>query len=387
LIDFHPEPSLVPGTASPACRASVIIPARNEEDSLAATLDALAAQVDLTGAALPPDSFEVILLLNNCTDRSAQAARFWLQQHPGFCLQIAERILAPDVAHVGFARRCLMDTAWHRLHSIPGTAILSTDADTRVAPDWVAQNLAALALGADAVGGVIRLLPGHLESLSPATRLCYQRDRIYQAFLAELEDFLDPQPGDPAPRHLEHFGASLACTPEVYAHVGGLPPVKPLEDVAFVDQLRRADARLRHAPEVIVYTSSRLDGRAEIGLSHQLRVWQGIEEHRVPSAAWLVHRFRTIRSLRLLFQQLDPGLLAPFSPPWQHAIQDAGTRSSGIGDFLGKVDCNRLVQETFTGAVEGPIDQVNHDLANIITALRLAPYLDSDDIAPDALWA
>ena len=117
-----------------------------------------------------------------------------------------ERMLAPEDAHVGTARRWLMDTAWRRLEGVAGGVILSTDADTLVAPDWVARNLAALDAGADAVGGAIGLRAGEIEAMEAGARRAYVRDRRYQALVARLEDKLDPQPGDPWPRHLEHFG-------------------------------------------------------------------------------------------------------------------------------------------------------------------------------------
>ena len=108
--------------------------------------------------------------------------------------------------------------------------------------------------------------------------------------------------GDAWPRHLEHFGASLACTPEIYARAGGMPAVAALEDVAFVDRLRRVDARLRHEPGVIVYTSARLDGRIATGLAGQLRCWQQMhtrgKDHVVLSAAYLHHRFDVLQRLR-----------------------------------------------------------------------------------------
>ena len=309
-----------------ACQASIILPARNEEASLPEALNALAAQTDQRNRALDPTTFEVLLLLNNCTDASAAVAHRWSEQHPSVVLHILERTLPPETAHVGTARRLLMDTAWHRLHRSPHpvTGILSTDSDTLADTHWLANTLAAFTAGADAVGGVIRLKPGEFELLPPGAQLAYRHDRRFQRLVAELEDLLDPQPGDPWPRHLEHFGASLACTPAAYARAGGMPPVKPLEDIAFVDALRRSNARLRHDPSVVVYTSARLDGRAEIGLSHQLRLWQRMSEedapHEVLTAAALTHRFRTLRNLRDFFHQATPQSLATYSEPWRQRI-------------------------------------------------------------------
>ena len=54
----------------PACRASVIIPARNEEQALPATLDALRLQREAA-----PTSYVIIPLRSNCTDSSVALAR------------------------------------------------------------------------------------------------------------------------------------------------------------------------------------------------------------------------------------------------------------------------------------------------------------------------
>ena len=346
---FEPWPALVEGKADPGCRAVVIVPARNEEDSLGATLDALGSQVDLHGNPLDTGSFEILLLLNNCTDASAAVAEQWKREHPRVRLYVAERTLAPDEAFVGTARRMLMDTAWIRLNGRRKLCgILSTDSDTHVSPDWVAHNLAALEQGADAVGGAIVLKDGELQTLPAGVRRAYLRDQRYQRLVAQLEDRLDPQEGDPWPRHLQHFGASLAVTPEAYARAGGMPAVTPLEDVAFVGALRHVGAKLRHQPEVRVYTSSRMHGRVEVGLSGQLRLWKEMsdraEEHTVQSAAWLAHRFRTLCRLRgeALLQGRNPA------------------------HYLAEVDCDRMVKETFRGRMQGEITRVNRRLAAML---------------------
>lgn len=348
----------------------VIVPARNEERSLPSTLDALAAQVDLRGQLLTAGSFEVLLLLNNCTDGSAAAVAEWRRGHAEFRLCVAERTLPRVKAFVGTARRMLMDTAWCRLRMGGGVrGILSTDADTTVARDWVARNLAALQAGADAVGGAIMLKKNELEELPAGVRRAYLRDRRYQRLVAALEDLLDPQEGDPWPRHLEHFGASLACTPEMYERVGGMPAVNPLEDVRFVEALRGAGARLRHDPAVRVYTSARVLGRVKVGLSHQLRIWQRMsereEEHIVPSAAWHRHRFSTLRGLR----EVCAGTAGVQGYPagWRKRLR--GAVGLGMDAFLREVDCEELVEQTFRGAGAAEIGDVNRSLEQTVARI------------------
>jgi hypothetical protein len=84
---------------------------------------------------------------------------------------------------------------------------------------------------------------------------------------------LEPVDYDPWPRHQDHTGASLAVRAEVYHRVGGIPALAFREDVAFVERIRSAGFRLRHALDVRVRVSARLDGRAENGMSDCLNRW------------------------------------------------------------------------------------------------------------------
>ncbi len=103
------------GLLEAECRAVVIIPVRDEVGTLGATLDALADQVDLGGRPLDGVSYEVIVLANNCRDGSADLARRFAVDHPRLRLRVAEREFEAPRAHVGTARRWLMDEACRRL--------------------------------------------------------------------------------------------------------------------------------------------------------------------------------------------------------------------------------------------------------------------------------
>ncbi len=371
---FEPCESLLPGVAEQGCRACVTVPARNEAEALPRCLDALGRQVDLSGSPLAPELVEVLLLLNNCTDRSAEVACQWQSAHPRVKLHVAERTLAGTEAHVGAARRLLMDTAWKRMrgHGEAAVAVLSTDADTQVAPDWIAQNLRTLQDGADVVGGVVEVLPEEAAALPSHIRCCHWRDRRYARLVALLEHLLDPQEGDPWPRHLDHFGSSLACTPEAYEKAGGMPAVSPLEDEAFIDGVRRACLKLRHAPEVRVYTSARLQGRAVMGLAGQLRLWSKLEDcdaHVVRSAAFLEHRFRSMRRLREIFATGAIGDLHLPTEWWVNTFQDALRRETTCPGFLGAVYCDILIAESFRGQPEEPIQHALDGLRERIAAI------------------
>jgi hypothetical protein len=250
----------------------VAIPARDEAGAIGATLAALARQTDLAGRALEPERYEVLVLANNCVDATASVAREFGARRPWLRLHVLEVTLPDDCAHVGWARRLVMDEACRRLTSLgrPRGVIATTDADSCPAPDWLAATLDELARGADAVGGRITLDRASLLALDPLTRAYHVRDLGYRQLLTEIEAYLDPDPADPWPRHCQHFGASLAVTAETYARAGGLPAEPWLEDIAFYHALLRIDARLRHSPAVRVLTSARGAGRTGFGFAVHL---------------------------------------------------------------------------------------------------------------------
>lgn len=307
-------------------QACVIIPAKDEAHHLPATLAALAAQTELHGKPLPAGCLEVIVLANNCCDCTAAVVRQFASCYPALAVHVAELQLPSELAHVGQARRLLMDAAAQRLEATAGSTglILSTDADTLVAPDWLAACRAEVAAGAVAVGGRILTSPGTLEvepaelayvaangEVATATDLAsvrrtQLRDATYHLLRNQLESLLDPCQHDPWPRHHQHFGASLAITVAAYRQVGGLPVVRYLEDEALWRALWRQDLPVRHSPRVQVRTSARQQGRVEVGLSWQLREWathaQEQREPEVDCPRQLAALWQARRELRAWWQ-------------------------------------------------------------------------------------
>ncbi len=239
-------------------RAVVAIPVRDEEARLGPCLAAL------FGGSVRPDA--VVVLLNNCGDGSERiahdAAGRW-PVHPVACR------LPPERANAGHARALAMRHADSLCGD--GDVLLTTDADGVVAPGWLAANLAAFADGAEAVCGraVIDpvealLIPAHLHADDA-------RETRLTALLDEIASRVDPDAADPWPRHTEHSGASIAVRCALYRRAGGLPACESGEDRAFIDALQRLDARVRHAPDVVVTVSGRTEGRARDGMADAIR--------------------------------------------------------------------------------------------------------------------
>lgn len=258
-------------------QACVVIPVRNEQTVLPFVVAALAAQQDLRGVPLDGHDYEVLLLLNNCSDATAAVAESLRQRFPRLALHVAQIDFDPHEAHVGRARQCLFDVAFQRFDRLkrPAGLILSTDADSRPAPDWIAQNALEIAGGVDGVGGLITLDRVERSELPAGVRRLFSLDVMYHRALEELRSLYAPQLHDPYPRHHQHYGASLAVTARAYGSAGGMPLQSSSEDVALYQAVLASGGRFRHSFRVRVVTSARMVGRAQGGLADAIQVWNG----------------------------------------------------------------------------------------------------------------
>ena len=262
-------------------RIVVAVPARNEAARLPALVHALAAQRDADGQPFAPGLVEVIVLVNNSVDGSADVGRAAAAMAvPHVRVHVAEVALGRGEAHVGRARQMVLDAAWARFAPAVSGLLLTTDADTRPAPDWITETVREISRGADAVGG--RILLAGRAALPPALRRLVLLDAGYRRALEHVRHLVAPDAHDPYPRHHQHFGGSLAVTAEAYARAGGIPAVAALEDVAFVRALAATGARLRHSDRVRVWTSARRVGRASDGLACEMARWERRADRGLP---------------------------------------------------------------------------------------------------------
>jgi hypothetical protein len=261
------------GLSSPIRPGFVVaVPVKDEEERLPVCLRALAQQRDRGGQPIPPGLVRIVVFANNCADQSASVARK-LGASWSLDVRVVEASLLPGAAHAGNARRAAMDhaEAWLVEAADRDGVILTTDADSHVAPNWIAENLAAFAAGAEAVLGRIdldeegKLLP---EALHRRGEL----EETYERLLTEMSWLLDPLEHDPWPHHATISGASLGVTRAAYCRVGRLPRVPLGEDKALIRLLLRHDARVRHCPTAHAITSGRTDGRAPGGVADTLAI-------------------------------------------------------------------------------------------------------------------
>ena len=254
----------------PALKVSVVVPARNEESLVGSCIAALTKQ---DGIAL--EEYEVLLVLDRCTDATEARALEVAAKHPELRLFMLE---GPGRG-AGYARRAGMDEACARLLSLgrPGGLVASTDADTVVAPDWLCTQLEAATRGARAIGGHIKLrddayLPPGVSGWRTEQGSLRQRELLVGPCLA----------GENEPVRMEHWqfsGASLALTAATYEEIGGLEPRAALEDEYLERALERRSIPIERPLAVEVATSARTVGRAKRGLARDLALASWVQSN------------------------------------------------------------------------------------------------------------
>jgi glycosyltransferase involved in cell wall biosynthesis len=211
----------------------VVVPAHDEEDHIAACLEALqtAARCDrLLGEAVM-----VVVALDACTDATADIAR----AHGAACAVVNDR-------NVGIAR-----ARGAELALAAGARWLAfTDADTVVSPGWIADQLAQQS---DAVCGTVEV-----------------RDWSgWGARGSALKRRLSARYTD-ADGHRHIHGANLGVSATAYRGAGGFQALASSEDVALVDALRAIGASIAWSAAPRVVTSARPRFRAPGGFGATL---------------------------------------------------------------------------------------------------------------------
>jgi cellulose synthase/poly-beta-1,6-N-acetylglucosamine synthase-like glycosyltransferase len=242
----------------------ICIPARNEADRLPSLLEAIANQ-DWPGA------IRVCIAVNNSTDNSLAVIALAQQRHANrLDIHVTSVTFPLEMAHAGSARRLAMTEGLRHLPTIERGVLVSTDADARPPSDWLRNIAAAFARGADMVGGKI-LIDEEREPLPEAVARVRQAWDRYWTMVRAIEDRFDPISWDPAPRHGDHTGASLAIRAEIYLACGGVPLVATGEDLALVNAAVALGGRLAHPADVTIRVSPRTDGRAEGGMAAAMK--------------------------------------------------------------------------------------------------------------------
>ncbi|SAL76908.1 Glycosyl transferase family 2 [Caballeronia terrestris] len=208
---------------------AIVIPAHNEAACIGACL--AAARAAATHHALLGEASRVIVVSDACTDDTSALSR----AAGADTLEVATR-------NVGFARA---EGARFAL-ALGARWLAFTDADSLVAPDWLAKQLEC---ASDAVCGVVSVEdwgchhPQVSEQLREHFALSYSREDGH--------------------RHVH--GANFGVSSEAYLRAGGFAAMHSGEDSALVAALIASGASVAWSVGPRVVTSSRTDFRAPGG--------------------------------------------------------------------------------------------------------------------------
>jgi hypothetical protein len=277
------QPAALPHTDGPPPAFCVCVPARNEAERLPALLDSIAAQ-DWPGV------IPVVIAVNNTTDDSLDRIATARSLHVDrLDIHVAVADFPAGLAHAGSARRLVMTEGLRLLADLRTGVLVSTDADARPPVGWLSAIAAAWTRGADLVGGKI-VIDEEREPLPEAVARLRQAWDHYWADVRDVEDRIDPVAWDPAPRHGDHTGASLAIRAELYVACGGVPLVSTGEDLALVRAAVAMGGWLAHPADVTVGVSPRTTGRAEGGMAEAMRqLFRDAEDATSPMAPAFRH--------------------------------------------------------------------------------------------------
>jgi len=238
---------VTPVGARPATsRIEVVMPVHNEEHHLGAALSALHTATEALAQLRPSVAAGITMVLDHCTDRSAEIADRFAASCPGV------RVLRRRFRNAGASRAAGVEAAIRDLDSslLETTWLANTDADSRVPADWLVRQLPFADAGWDVVlGSVEPDAAGMDPELLRSWRLRHPVEE----------------------RHGNVYGANLGVRASAFRHAGGFPPLQSSEDRALVEQLRREGFAVIATDRTRVLTSGRTVARAPHGFGSYLR--------------------------------------------------------------------------------------------------------------------
>ena len=210
---------------------AVIIPAHNEAAGIGRCLASIAEAAGHPG--LSGEAVVTVVALDDCSDDTAAHCH-----RPGVVTTCVQ------ARCVGIARACAAELAL----AMGARWIASTDADSRVPPDWLAGQLGS---NSDVFCGMVAV-EDWLDYPESVQRAYSQGHRLRDG-------------------HRHVHGANLGISAQAYRRCGGFLPLACGEDVALVDALAAAGHRIAWQARPLVLTSARRYARAPGGFSKFLQ--------------------------------------------------------------------------------------------------------------------
>ncbi len=167
---------------------------------------------------------------------------------------VAPGAVEVQARNVGVARAAGFTEVLRREAGRPpgGLWLATTDADSVVPVDWLAEQVRLAGTGAEVVAGTVRVRDWAQQPPAVARRFAGTYGR-------------------PGEGHVHVHGANLGLSAAAYLDAGGVPPVALAEDHALVDALRVRARRLVATGAIPVVTSARRESRTVGGFADHLR--------------------------------------------------------------------------------------------------------------------
>ncbi len=217
---------------------AVVVPAHDEEALLPDCLASLQRAAAQPG--LPP--VRILVVADGCQDGTVAVAR-----------RAGVQVLETGVRSAGAARRRGFEVVVGGDDAGPDRLWLATtDADSRVPPEWFLDQLAWHAQGFDAVLGTVEVQDWSAHDAVVAERFAEQ----YRWTSVE---------------HPHVHGANLSLSAAAYRAVGGFPPLALAEEHALLAALEAGGFRVARTARHPVVTSARRDARCVGGFGTLLR--------------------------------------------------------------------------------------------------------------------
>ena len=215
----------------------VVLPVHDEEELLPGALRALEKAI---GALTPSISCRVAVVLDSCVDASRDIATSW-------ATHFGALVISRDYCSVGQARRAGFLALLERCMEVDLAQVwlATTDADSRVPPDWLKVQVEAHTSGVDLWAGRVKVAEQSATDMRWKDRYATERDPIH--------------------------GANLGFSATLYADLGGFHNLQCGEDRDLHGRAVARGFRIRYDPAATVTTSARRTGRAPTGFAGVLR--------------------------------------------------------------------------------------------------------------------
>jgi glycosyltransferase involved in cell wall biosynthesis len=225
----------------PGWSVGIVVPARNEEDSIQACVESILASCRQASIA----DYWLVVVADSCTDATAIRAREALADHG--------MVIRCNGQSAGTARRVGVDAVLARYagRELNRVWLANTDADTTVPTDWLDVQLGIADTGVTGVAGIVRLEENG----------CAAAHELYRA------TYLTDANGT----HSHVHGANMSMRADAYLDAGGWSNRPLAEDHCLWGRLRQRGWPLRSTVSSVVITSARLIGRACGGFADTLK--------------------------------------------------------------------------------------------------------------------